>query len=255
MSVQSLSRVFLAPPWQVPARVNAKLRARAAARRTKEVVAQLRSDNTEDFEWIDGILKSFHDRGGYSWELQDLKLFDLWRILKTELPERIVEFGAGSSSSVFARYAKMSKAQYLSCDQNANWSELACELAGVTEADENIEFRVCGVVEDRTPSPVEIKYDTELPPPYDLVFIDGPMLRLDGEFHANSINTNIFDMAAEQLPRLILVDIRVKTVAAILDRLGDRYEFIESQTHDLHRQEIEDDVRWFTVFRLKPEAQ
>lgn len=94
--------------------------------------------------------------------------------------------------------------------------------------------------------PVQNKYDIELNERFQLVFIDVPSLRINGEKIKNAINSNIFDIASFYLPETIVIDIREQTVNAVIQRLLDHYTYHIS---DVIKKNIHYNYNYLSIFQ------
>ena len=72
----------------------------------------------------------------------------------------------------------------------------------------------------------QASYDLNLTDGYDFVLIDGPSLNIDGEKRKDTINTDIFKLVQVSAPQSIIVDVRVATVNAMIEKLPDYECFI-----------------------------
>ena len=67
-----------------------------------------------------------------------------------------------------------------------------------------------------------MKYDVRIDGRYDLVFVDGPSLSIDGAKRKDAVNSNVFDL--ECMPRVIVVDVRRATAECLSDRYAKDYD-------------------------------
>lgn len=202
-----------------------RLRRHLHDRRVARIHRDHRERHPEAYRRIDSILEAFRTAGGLKHDYQAYKLHSLREILLAQRPRRILELGTGTSTAVFADYVREHGGELWSIDESAEWLGNSRRLAAIEEGDDRFHLLHADkrVVRDGG-RPVEIGYDLELGAEgFELVLVDGPSLRIDGERFKGAVNPDIFDIVERAPPRTILVDIRAPTVHALSRRLGDRY--------------------------------
>lgn len=208
-----------------------------------------RYSNSSNYQIIDSYVRKYRAMGGLKSRYQHYKLFCLSRLLKNEKPGSIIEFGTGSSTTVFADYVRNNPGAHLTCvDESEQWLEDSRKIAGISDSDDRFRMIAADRLFLNDDELKQIKYDVDFEEEFDCVFIDGPDARVDGVKHKDAINPNVFDITKRRLPRMIIVDIRWATVEAIQKRLGDKYEIFVS---DIIKKKIGIGYRYFSVFKLK----
>lgn len=222
----------------------------------KRVYRKTKQRNPEEFMKYQRVLEAYHRGGGYQRDMQDLKLFDINRILNQAKPKRILELGSGCSSYVFTEYAHANQVEYSVVEESQHWLEntqliLNDLLDFEIQKQENLHFVLGERVLDENSDPPE-SYFKQLPDETcDFVFIDGPTLKKDGVQYLHFINTDIFHLAERELPKTIVVDIRKSTVREIQKRIGAAYECQESDLFDIETRRPGTLVNHFTIFTRK----
>ena len=166
---------------------------------------------------------------------QPLKGRDLWLLLEQTRPSRIVELGSGTTSAVFALWARRQMARYTAYEHHEGW-------AAVTEQC----LAEAGLIPDGSPvrlEPVRTAADgnstgfvTDLPTDADFVYVDGPPCVLpSGRKVPNDDVTRLLDAGGR--PAAIVVDGRVQTVDLILrHRIGREYAFSPGYEYCVDKQ-------------------
>ncbi len=217
--------------------------------RLKKIHYQHRKFHNKEYERFERILDLYRKSGGLRHIFQGYKMFSLSRLLEEEKPLAVLELGTGTTTAVFADYIrKREGTKLVSIDESEFWLEKSKELAGITEKNTRMELIHAKKIFIDNVFPKEVKYDIQFDKSFDFVFIDGPSLRVDGMKHKDAINSNIFDIASSQLPRVIVVDIRKSTVDAIVERLGGYYDIFIS---DVITRNFRAGYRYFSIFRKK----
>lgn len=96
------------------------------------------------------------------------------RLLEKLKPKKIFELGSGQSSPFFAAYAEKHGAEYTSFEQLADWGRLsqeACEEIGAKNP-----IHVC---KTRKVGEKGLRYDRDIAPDAEFVYLDGPTVRLE----------------------------------------------------------------------------
>lgn len=167
-----------------------------------------RYEHKKEYEDIDRWLHKFRSSGGLKNFYGEYKLWNLKQMLMRFKPQRILEFGSGSSTLVFCEYLRKYSGSLLSIDEEEKWAMNTRRLVDLKPA-ESIEI-VCSKRICRPEAvPREIKYELCLEDGYDFVFVDGPSLTVDGIKWKDAINSNVLELA--QRPEAIVVDGRRAT--------------------------------------------
>jgi len=195
---------------------------------------------------IDQMITSFRRSGGLRHQFQSYKLWNLRQLLHKQRPQRILEFGSGSSTMVFTDYVRRNNGAILSIDEDEKWASNTSNLIRIME-DNRIEIRVAGKIFISHSTPPEIKYDLKIEDEYDFVFIDGPSLEVDGEKQKDAVNSNIFDLP--YYPQTIVVDGRRATMECVAKRYGDLY--YATPTELFTGKPVRLDYNYFSVFVKK----
>lgn len=175
-----------------------------------------RLQNPDDHILIDRVISSYHKGGGLKHRQQAYKLWSLMRLMEKYKPSKVLELGSGSSTSIFALYPS----RLVSVDESPEWSGLSSAISG-----KEVVVRQKRV--DVSKNPPEIWYEGEFEDDFDMVFIDGPSLDVDGKKPKGVINTNIFSLS----PNVIVVDGRINTARAIVEKWSDKYDYRLSDLH------------------------
>lgn len=178
---------------------------------------------------------AFADASQSGADRQPFKGRDLWRILQAAAPRSIVELGSGTTSAVFALWAKRTGASYVAFEHDPHW-------ASVTE---NCLRRVDLLDATNTSVkhvPSRVRHDrgatgfiAPLPLEADLVYVDGPPCRLDdGRKVPNDDVTRLLDAGGQ--PQVIVIDGRLETVDLIRAHpRASMYRFVPSYVYSLRR--------------------
>ena len=213
------------------------------------VHAKHREKFPEQYRRYDEIITRFREKGGLKHGFQAYKLFSLEQVLMKEKPKSIIELGTGTTTPIFYDFIRHHNASLTCCDESKKWLDNSSALAGINNKEDasDVELICTGKKVDRNDD-LEIGYDVDFGRSFDLVFIDGPSLRIDGQKHKKAVNSNVFDICSYGLPKLIVVDIRSATVEAIKRRIGKNYDCTIS---DVIRDKISDGYNYLTIFKLK----
>ena len=176
----------------------------------------------------------------YKKQMQAYKLASLERLLEEHKPKSILELGSGSSTVVFAEYARKNGARLLSIEENEGWAEKFKKNVG---GDDKIQIRICNRVTLKDRTPPEIRYDLPADEHFDCIFIDGPPLELDGVKRKDSVNSNVFDF--KDAP-LIIVDGRYSTAKEIARRYTGKYNIFLSDLID--QKPVAKNYNYFSIF-------
>lgn len=187
---------------------------RIAATRRSEAIASARQETQSKFPELLQAYAMFGDAHQISSDRQPLKGWDLWRILEQTQPRSIVEMGSGTTSAVFALWARRHSAQYVAFEHHPDWARVTqhCLVkAGLIDPDRP----VVRVVASRTREDRQATGFVEpIPEHADFVYIDGPPCRLeDGSKVPNDDIIRLLESGAR--PATIVVDGRWETVDLI----------------------------------------
>lgn len=202
----------------------------------------------KDYKQLSNILSKIKIAGGNTFNLQAYKLYCLKRILETYKPASIIELGGGSSTAIFAEYARKNCIELYSYDESEFWINTTKELIGLSENDTNIHLIYAQRIFVQNHDYKQIKYDTKYSKSCDLVFIDGPQLNIGNIKYKDAVNSDIFEIADIQLPKLIVVDIRKATVDEIRKRLHNYYEV---KVSDIINRNVNKELNYYSIFSLK----
>jgi hypothetical protein len=204
----------------------------------------------EAFSRIQGVVDRYRSGGALAHTLQVYKLWELERILDQFRPARILEFGTGSTTPVFAAHVLSQRgATLLAVDEDPRWLEHSRGLLPPAAAESSairLEHRTKVVWNNGRFR--EIRYEPAVAGEFDLVFIDGPSLQGDdGRKIPGSVNTNVADLLSGSPPRLVVVDMRADTVRWFAETYGDLYRAtISDRVRGVRRR----DYRYLTIFEL-----
>lgn len=177
------------------------------------------------------IQQKYHSMGGGNPRLQFSKLLEIKDICNKYEVSTVLELGTGSSSVVFEN-------QNLSClhiEENQEWWDLVAKMINK----EKIEYLICNKVSEGKNQ----FYDFEINKVYDLVYVDGPSLA-----SKSSICFDIFRVKKENLPKLIVVDMRLKTVNSIIQELSEEYDV---QLSDVFKRTPKLNFQYHSIFIKK----
>jgi hypothetical protein len=170
---------------------------------------------------------------------QPFKGWDLWRLLEQVKPKSIAEMGSGTTSAVFALWAKNNKTKYVAFEHHDGWSRTtidAIEKAGLKGS--GVEIRcVPSRVSDGEKSTWFVE---NLPADIDFIYVDGPPCKLDnGKKVANDDVVRLFDRGGR--PSAIVVDGRIDTVDLILSHEASKdYTFYPSMVYSMRKNNMTD---------------
>lgn len=208
-----------------------------------------RSNNGNDYVFIDEVINRFRTAGGLKHDFQGYKLRQLIHVLEVYRPRSVLELGSGSSTAIFANYIRRtSNGRLVSVDESRQWLNNARNLAEVDAADGRFVWmeaktKIC----DRLGVP-SIEYDVALNESFDLVFIDGPSLRIDNAKRKDAMNGNVLDLLEEHPPKVIVVDGRYTTVKALASHTKGLYSYFPSE---LLERFPKYGYQYFSIFVLK----
>lgn len=144
---------------------------------------------------------------------QPFKGWDLWRILEDARPRYIAEMGSGTTSAVFALYARRRGARYLCFEHSPDWAKVTRDcLAEAGLMGEEIEIRAVDSRED--PERPATGFVEPIPVDADFVYVDGPPCPIrDGVKWPNDDVVRLLEAGGR--PSFVVVDGRVETVDLI----------------------------------------
>lgn len=204
-----------------------------------------RARHPDAYVELDDLLTRFRGSGGLKHRFQAYKLFELNQLLERFRPVRILELGSGSSTAIFAPFVKQGKERHLtSVDESGKWLANARSLAGIDTDDTRFTWLESQPRARQDASGLRIGYGIPSAP-YDLVFVDGPSLKLDGIQRKDAVNDDVFALLGAHPPHVVVVDARYATVQAIADATRGQYEFMPS---GLLSRFPSNGYRYFSVF-------
>lgn len=166
---------------------------------------------------------------------QPFKGRDLWRLLNETSPKSIAEMGSGTTSAVFALWAKRHGARYVCYEHHEGWAQVttAClDQAGLSHEAASIRC----VPSRATLSSNSTGFVEDLPADVEFVYVDGPPCSLErGVKVPNDDVSRLLDAGGR--PRAIVVDGRIETVDLIRNHPAMRgYRFLPSLVYCLRRK-------------------
>ena len=177
------------------------------------------------------IQKKYHSIGGGNPRLQFSKLLEIKNLCTKYDIKSVLELGTGSSSVVFEKININCK----HIEESFEWWKLVENMINK----EKINFQICNKITEGDKE----YYDHEIEETFDLIYIDGPLLT--SKF---SICYDIFKIKEKYLPKLILVDMRLRTVNSIIKRLSDIYDV---QLSDIFKRTPKLNFQYHTIFVRK----
>lgn len=185
---------------------------------------------------------------------QEYKLYELNEILHKENPKSILEFGSGTTTCIFAYYVKKTGANLTSVDESRKWLEhtkkIVTEIIG--ERAVNIQYIYAKKIWDGLTNPKRAFYDYNFNSKYDLIYIDGPSLRINNVRDKKVINSNIVEMIRKgYTPKIIVVDGRYATTRYIAKHFSNLYKLNLS---DLFNNDVKIGYRYHSIFTLGKES-
>ncbi len=151
------------------------------------------------------IVERFRGAGGLKHDYQAYKLFHLRLLLDRYKPASILELGSGSSTAIFAEYVKScSEATICSIDESETWLTNAKALAGIESCDPRFEMRKCATLVGKLGNLTCVGYGLAADKEFDLVFVDGPSLRINGVRRKDAINDDVFRLGSEPIKVLVM---------------------------------------------------
>jgi hypothetical protein len=166
---------------------------------------------------------------------QPFKGRDLWRILEAAAPRSIVELGSGTTSAVFALWAKRTGASYVAFEHDVHWASVTENCLKQVDLLDAGNSRVKHVASRVRHDGGATGFTDPLPLDVDFVYVDGPPCRLeDGRKVPNDDVTRLLD--AGGLPQVIVIDGRLETVDLIRAHpRASNYRFVPSYVYSLRR--------------------
>ncbi len=236
-----------------PSRLSKSINYKIKARKLKLHYLNAKRQNPEFFKQIEDVLKLFHLGGGYIRTFQDYKVFSLYQILNKFKPKSCIEFGSGVSTYAFIKYAtENAKIKHITVEESAKWM---CHTKGVISATgfdpETIRWILGEKAININGELTEIHIKQEFSQAFDLIFIDGPTLKINNIQNSKYINTDIFRISQHHYPKVIVVDIRKQTVKQIQKRIGHLYHCEESHLFDMLKKDVKNTFNYYTVFKRK----
>jgi hypothetical protein len=207
---------------------------------------QHRRKNMAIYEKLDQILFKFHKAGGHVNRAQHYKLFELQALLDKYRPKSIIEYGTGSTTPILVEYARRNAA--LTCfDEHIKWLENSKAMSSFTVEDD-ITFIHSPKEEHLIDGVEEVSYQNSNGLSAEFVMIDGPSLTVNGIKNLNIICRDVFLIPIVDLPKIIIIDVRIATVKSMIARLGQYYDY---KVTDLSTRTLSNNYRYFSIFILK----
>jgi len=195
----------------------------------------LRRRYEESYKIISEIRKGNALFGSY------YKYVHLHKLLADFKPNSILEFGSGSTTGIFAVYARNLNARVRTVEDNPTWLENTRKALG--DLGDRVDFVLSRAVgEPGNPNRCFYRYKaTEV---FDFVYVDGPPLVIDGQNDGSAVNWNIVEMIHHGFgPRTIVIDTRLATAEYIAKHFSNDYE-----AHLLEREHRFLDYRYHSFF-------
>jgi hypothetical protein len=214
-----------------------------------------KTKNKADYDQIMQVLKRYRSRDdALANPYQEYKLYELNEVVNKFKPRSILEFGSGGSTCIFAQYVKGNNARLTSVDESEEWLEHTRSIVAET-ADDN--SKICFIhadkVADCSSDPKSTSYDYNFAGQWDLVYVDGPSLRINNIRDKQVINHDIIRMIlAGYRPQVILVDARQATVKYLAEHFSNLYD---SKLSHLFDNNIKLGYQYHSIFVLKGEQQ
>ncbi|OGW53575.1 MAG: hypothetical protein A2Y81_05860 [Nitrospirae bacterium RBG_13_43_8] len=176
----------------------------------------LRRKYEESYRIISEIRKGNALFGSY------YKYVHLHKLLAGLQPNSILEFGSGSTTGIFAVYARKFNARVRTVEDNPSWMENTRGALGDLAA--QVDFVLSPVAEELgNPNRCFYRYTpAEL---FDFVYVDGPPLVINGQSDRSAVNWNIVEMIGRGFgPRTIVIDMRLATAEYIAKKFSNDYK-------------------------------
>ena len=197
---------------------------------------------THDYSYVDGVIQKYKTPELKKNSYQPYKLWTLVQILEEQKPKKILEFGSGSSTMIFADYAAKNGAEVVSVESDEGWAEKArTYLAG----NDNVKIVFAKAFGFANLTPPQLKYDINFDETFDLVFIDGPGGHFEGIARKTGVTTNALELKD---PKLVLIDGRKATVHYMKDHMHSH----ACRDSDLHSpRPVKPGYNYFSAFSKK----
>jgi predicted O-methyltransferase YrrM len=179
-----------------------------------------RWEHKQEYAEINHYLDKFRSSGGLKNYYGAYKLWNLRQMLLRFKPQRILEFGSGSSTLVFCGYLRQHDGSLLSIDEEEKWAANTRRLVNLQPTD-SIEIINAKKICRPETAPREIKYELSLQDSYDFVFVDGPSLEVDGVKWKDAVNSNVLELPKG--PGVIVVDGRRATAKYLAEKYAGKY--------------------------------
>jgi predicted O-methyltransferase YrrM len=174
----------------------------------------------QEYNEINHYLDKFRSSGGLKNYYGAYKLWNLRQLLLRFKPQRILEFGSGSSTLVICDYLRQQDGSLLSIDEEEKWAANTRRLVDLQSTD-SVEIINSKKICRSESKPREIKYELSLHDKYDFVFVDGPSLEVDGVKWKDAVNSNVLELP--QGPEVIVVDGRRATAKYLAEKYDGEY--------------------------------
>ena len=151
------------------------------------------------------------------------KYFHLSEILDQYKPNHILELGSGFSTGVFALYCKNNKAKACTFEHSEKWCRNTLENLG--DLSNYINVKNVNYIEEKE-SPPKTYYNEYPDAGIDFVYVDGPPLTENAKINGNVVNWDVIRMIEQgNIPRVIVVDIRLSTARYLFEKYNHLYEY------------------------------
>ncbi|MEM9918091.1 MAG: hypothetical protein AAF990_08345 [Bacteroidota bacterium] len=236
-----------------PKRLSNSINYRLKNKKVNRLYQDAIKNNPETFQQIRKVLEHFHGGGGYVRQFQDFKVFSLYQILNEYKPKVSIEFGSGVSTYAFSKYATENPGvKHTTVEESEKWmAHTKGLIQGIGIDPEKVNWVHGEKVIDQSGELTEIHVKQEFPQAFDLVFVDGPTLKINNVQNSEYINTDIFRICEHNYPKVIVVDIRMYTVKQIQKRIGHLYHCEESHLFEILKKDVRDKFNYYTVFIRK----
>jgi len=165
---------------------------------------------------------------------QPFKGWELWQLLEKYQPKSIAEMGSGTTSAVFALWAKKHGAKYVCYEHHSEWAkvtESCLRETDLIQGESPVRFVSTRVRDDQ----MATGFVKSIPEDADFIYVDGPPCTLEnGSKVPNDDVVRLFDKGYK--PEVIIVDGRLDTVDLIREHeIGQFYDCSLSLVYCLRR--------------------
>jgi hypothetical protein len=162
------------------------------------------------------------------------KYVHLHKLLADFQPSSILELGSGSTTGIFAVYARKCDARVCTVEDNPAWLENTRKALG--DLGNRVNFVLSPAVGELG-NPNRCFYRYKPAETFDFVYVDGPPLIINGQSDGSAVNWNIVEMIGRGVgPRTVVIDMRLATAEYIAKNFSDDYEahLLEKKHRSLH---------------------